>query len=65
MDTLFIEYSVRNALAGRILQGFSKFIGARVKQEYVPTAEELEAIDRSLKSGTASIDELKEILSKC
>ena len=64
MDTLLIEYSVKSEIASRILQAFSKIIGARVKREYVPTEEEQAAIDRSLKSGisTTDISELQNFL---
>jgi hypothetical protein len=64
MDTLVIEYSVRNEIIGRILQAFSKMAGAKIKREYVPTKEEQEAIDKALKSGISNTDisELQKLL---
>ena len=50
MDILLIEYSVRSEIASRILQFFSKLIGAKTRKEYVPTEEEQEAITKSLNS---------------
>jgi len=64
METLLIEYGVKSEIISKILQAFSKIIGAKVKQVYVPTEEEQEAINRALNSGTGSIDELKELLRK-
>ena len=64
MDTLLIECSVKSEIASRILQGFSKLFGAKIKKEYVPTAEEQEAITRALNSGICNTDisELKNFL---
>ena len=63
MDTLLIEYSVRSEIASRILQAFSKLIGAKTKKEYVPTEEEQEAINRALNSEIhTDISRLKNLL---
>ena len=64
MDTLLIEYSVRSEIISKILQAFSRLIGASVKHAYVPTEEEKAAIEKSLKSGicTTDISELKKLL---
>ena len=63
MDTLLIEYNVRSEIASKILQAFSRIIGARVKHEYVPTEEEKAAIDRALQSERhTDISKLKSLL---
>jgi len=64
METISLEYVVRSEVASFVLKMFSKLTGAKVKRMYVPTKEEQEAINESLKSGicTSDISELKKKL---
>jgi len=64
METLSIEYNVRSEFISKLLQSFSKIIGATIRNEYVPTSEEQAEINKSLNSGISTMDisELKKFL---
>ena len=62
MDTIRIEYDVRSEIVSRLLSFFSKIAGARIKREYIATAEEIEELKKSKASGIGSIENVKKML---
>ena len=63
MDTLTIEYGISSEVVSKILSFFSKIAGAKVKREYIATAEEIARWEKSKASGIhTDVSELKKII---
>jgi len=62
LNSVLVTYDVKNKIANNLLYVLSQTKGVEIDDDAILTDEEIMLIEKSRKSGTASLDELEKFL---